>query len=55
MDPIDRLHEAIRYATIFARAYDLSPDKRSSAIEEAQQRIARLGGKVGARRSVQTP
>jgi hypothetical protein len=47
--------EAIRYATIFARAYDLSPDKHSDAMDEAMQRIARLGGKVDARRSLQPP
>jgi hypothetical protein len=47
--------EAIRYATIFVRAYDLSPDKHSAAMDEAQQRIARLGGKVDARRGVQAP
>jgi hypothetical protein len=44
--------EAIRYATIFVRAYDLSPEKHHEAIDEAQQRIARLGGKLDARRSV---
>jgi hypothetical protein len=44
--------EAIRNATIFVRAYDLSPEKHREAIEEAQQRIARLGGKLDVRRSV---
>jgi hypothetical protein len=39
--------EAIRYATIFLRAYDLSPEKHQEAITEAQQRVARLGGKKG--------
>jgi hypothetical protein len=44
--------EAIRYATIFIRAYDLSPEKHREVLDEAQQRIARLGGKIDVRRSV---
>ncbi len=47
--------EAIRNATIFVRAYDLAPAAHRAQIEEAQQRIARLGGKLDAARVRQVP
>jgi TolB-like protein len=47
--------EAIRFATIFVRMYDLAPPEHQAKIEEAKQRIARLGGSVDAAKSQRVP
>ena len=39
-----RRDDAVRFATIFARAYDLAPAGHQAQLDEARHRIARLGG-----------
>jgi len=47
--------EAVRYATIFVRAYDLAPEAHRAQIDEAKQRIARLGGTLDAPTAPRAP
>jgi len=43
-EAMGRRDEAVRYATIFVRAYDLAPAAHKAQLDEARLRIARLVG-----------
>jgi hypothetical protein len=43
--------DAVFYATLFTRVYDLAPSDHRAQLEEARRRIERLGGALDAKRS----